>query len=62
MPREKIEIDKPVFDELEKAYHKAVKDKKETFIFDGGEFLTDYAKYLIEYLKPKFYAEGKDES
>jgi hypothetical protein len=38
---------------LQAAYDKAVKEKKETFIFQGQEILTAYAKYLLEYLKSK---------
>ena len=30
---------------------KRVKGGKETFMFDGNEFVLDYAKYLIEYLE-----------
>jgi hypothetical protein len=36
---------------LQAAYNKAVKEDKETFIFQGQEILTTYAKYLLEYLK-----------
>lgn len=35
---------------LKKVYQEAKDNKQETFIFDGGEFLTTYAKYVIEYL------------
>jgi hypothetical protein len=35
-------------------YLKATKNKKEKFTFDGHEFLTGYAKYLLMFLKPKF--------
>jgi len=35
-------------------YLKASNNKKEKFTFDGHEFLTEYAKYLLMYLKPKF--------
>jgi hypothetical protein len=38
---------------LEAAYLEAVASKKETFIFDGKEVLTAYAKYLIQFLKLK---------
>ncbi len=27
---------------------------QEMFVFDGNDFLTSYAKYVIEYLKTKF--------
>ena len=37
--------------ELKKAYEKAVKEKAYSFIFNEQEVLTDYAKYLIQYLE-----------
>lgn len=36
---------------LKVAYEKAVKDGREEFIYKGHTLLTDYAKYLIEYLE-----------
>lgn len=35
------------------AYNNAVKNNDEQFKFDGYDFLTGYAKYLIEYLEAK---------
>jgi len=32
-------------------YNQAVKEGKESFLFEGQEVLISYAKYLIEYLK-----------
>lgn len=40
--------------EFKKHYNKAVKDKMYLFIFKGEEYLTEYAKYVIEYLNGKF--------
>jgi len=37
--------------ELERLYNEAVEEKKESFIVDGQEILTQFAKYLIEYIK-----------
>jgi hypothetical protein len=37
--------------QLIKEYENAVKLGKESFVFEGSELLTSYAKYLIEYLK-----------
>lgn len=39
--------------DLQTAYDKAVKEKKETFFFHGLEILTTYAKYYLEYLKSR---------
>ena len=40
------------FKELKRLYKKA--KRGEVFIFKGEEILQDYAKYMIEYLEPKF--------
>lgn len=40
--------------QFKKIYLAAVEDKKEIFIFDGEEYVTGYAKYVIEYLENKF--------
>jgi hypothetical protein len=49
-----ISVDKSTFLRLKKEYQNAVNTSKNTFMFDGNELLTDYAKYLIEYLTPMF--------
>lgn len=36
---------------LKKAYEKAIKENKESFIYEGEELIISYAKYLIEYLE-----------
>ena len=58
---QQISLNEKEFVTLKRKYEKAVKEGKETFIYKG-EFLTSYAKYLIEYLEPKFYAKRKNES
>lgn len=35
-------------------YQNASKGGLKQFKFEGYDFLTDYAKYLLQYLKPKF--------
>jgi hypothetical protein len=50
-----ISFDEKCFEQLKKEYRKAVEEGKESFIFDDKhELVTDYAKYLIEYLSYKF--------
>lgn len=49
-----INFDKQKYEALRKAYDKAVADKKESFMFEGNEWVTTYAKYALEYLEPKF--------
>lgn len=39
-----------MLERLKKAYAHAVETNLESFEFDGNEFNTNYAKYLIEYL------------
>ena len=39
---------------LEIAYESAVKNNKNSFLFENEEILTLYAKYMIEYLKMQF--------
>lgn len=41
------------FKYFEEAYEAAVKAGEDVFEFDDAEFLTGYAKYLIEYLGPQ---------
>ncbi len=36
------------------AYKEATEAETEQFTFDGNEFVTMYAKYLIEYLEAQF--------
>jgi len=45
-----INFDSEKIKRLEKAYAKAVKNSMESFIFEGNEYYTDYAKYMLEYL------------
>lgn len=40
--------------ELEACYAKAVAENQPVFDFEGTELLTDYAKYLIEYVRQQF--------
>jgi hypothetical protein len=42
------------FTAFDKAYKKALKDGKEQFVFEDRDFVTGYAKYLIEYLAGQF--------
>jgi hypothetical protein len=37
-------------DRLIKAYNKARKDGLKEFTFDGNEYVTDYAYYMIQYM------------
>jgi hypothetical protein len=37
-------------DELRRLYAQAVDTNKDTFVIDGHELVTSYAKYLLQYL------------
>ena len=43
----------PMLKRFKKEYQKAVSNKSDLFTFDGNEFVTGYAKYLLEYLEMK---------
>ncbi len=45
---------RPMYDRFRKAYAVAVKAGHESFVFDGNEFVTSYAKYLLEWLTTEF--------
>ncbi len=49
-----ISFDKRKLKELKNLYNKAIKENKESFTYNGDEYLTSYAKYLIEYLETVF--------
>jgi hypothetical protein len=38
---------------FQQSYESAVKNHQSSFFFDGKEFLTDYAKYVIQYVQLK---------
>lgn len=40
-------------------HNKAIKEKKEIFMFDGNEFVTAYAHYVLEYLAMNKVIVGK---
>lgn len=49
-----LSFDKITYQRLKKEYQLSVDNNVEVFVFDGHELLTNYAKYMIEYLKSKF--------
>ena len=38
---------------LKQAYDRAVADNKQSFEFQGNTLVTEFAKYVLEYLKPQ---------
>jgi hypothetical protein len=49
-----VSFDLTKYERLKKEYGLAVKNKKNSFWFEGTEYLTSYCKYLLEYLKLNF--------
>lgn len=49
----KVEFDKSKLKRLSERYKQAVMNKEDSFIFEDNQYLTDYAKYLIEFLEDK---------
>lgn len=49
-----MEFTKAMFDKFVKMYKEAVSKGEWQFIFMDSVFVTAYAKYLIEYLEPRF--------
>ena len=49
-----ISFDEATFDRLVIEHKYAVEKGRSSFMFDGNELVTDYAKYLIQFLEPKF--------
>lgn len=49
-----VEFNKEQYKALEKRYIEALKNKEEQFVFEGNEYLTSYAKYLLQYLETMF--------
>lgn len=50
----KLEFDESLYLSLKKEYGKAVEEGREQFSLEGRILLASYAKYLIEYLSPRF--------
>ena len=51
---DRLSFTKQTFSMFKKCYNKTVADKQDRFRFKDRVFLVDYAKYVIEYLEPKF--------
>jgi len=48
---EYLKTDKQARREFETLFLRAIDSHQETFVFQGEQILTKYAKYLLEYLK-----------
>ena len=48
-----ISFNRQTTEQLRTAYNQACADDKEQFVFDGQRLVTQYAKYLLEYLEER---------
>ena len=46
-----VHFDRDEAERLEAVYNKAMESGSTIFWFDGKEILTDYARYMLEYLR-----------
>lgn len=51
-------FDKKRMRRLQKAYDQARAEKEDIFTFEGHEFVTEYAKIMLGYLKTRFTKAG----
>ncbi len=51
---ESVEFTKQSFSQFKRVYRRTIKAKRQSFMFENKKFLTDYAKYVVQYLEPKF--------
>ena len=49
-----VSFDLAMLNRLKKAYEKATSESKDMFTFESNDYVTNYAKYLNEYLEEKF--------
>lgn len=49
-----LEFTPDLYEKLKKEYNKALEEEQESFEFEGREVLTNYAKYMVEYLNTQF--------
>jgi len=48
-----LEMNQKTFERLKTAYEAARQQGLDSFVFEDNEFVTNYAKYLIEYIEMK---------
>lgn len=54
-----IQFDRKKYKALKERYEEAKKKDEERFTFEGKELVTDYAKYLLQYLSEIYGLEDK---
>ena len=56
----KVEFTKARTKRLRKAFDKAIVDGEEDFMFEDLALVTQFAKYMLEFLEPKFGIKHKE--
>lgn len=49
-----VEFTYPKYKKFKQLYQQAIDSHKRSFIFEGDEWLTGYARYVIQYLEVQF--------
>ena len=57
MARKKLRFNRRRVGELQAAYDQAIENNLETFIFQGEELLTAYAKYMLQFLNSRQFMQ-----
>ena len=57
MTTKKLQFNRRRVGELQAAYDQAVENNLETFIFQGEELLTAYAKYMLQFLNSRQFMQ-----
>ena len=57
MATKKLQFNRRRVGELQAAYDQAVENNLETFIFQGEELLTAYAKYMLQFLNSRQFMQ-----
>jgi len=52
-PSSEVYFDLPMVKRLKTRYQQAIDNAEQDFIFENHEYVTGYAKYLLEYLESK---------
>ena len=61
MATKKLQFNRRRVGELQAAYDQAVENNLETFIFQGEELLTAYAKYMLQFLKSRQFMQQAEQ-
>lgn len=52
-----VNFNKELFEQFKEKYNEALKEDKKTFVFEGEEYVTTYAYWVIQYLSGLFESD-----